>query len=182
MSSRQLVGPLSVWQLTVTCLIFASLNPNRDRHKSRIPFFLGSTLGYLVIVVPGGGASTSSLPSVFFSSALGAAFFFFSSALGPASFFLSRLSGPRRLSWFRLSWPRLAGRADRLCFRLGGVSSFFALRPGIVKSRLGWPMKRAVRAGVRSNRMLSTSSRGIMTLGFCERAIADQRRPRRAGP
>ena len=31
-------------------------------------------------------------------------------------------------------------------------------------------MKRAVRAGVRSNRMLSTSSRGILALGFCASA------------
>src|ERR1700677_938690 len=92
-SSRQLVAPLSVWQLTVTCLIFASRKPNRARHKSRIPFFLGSSLGNLVIVVPGGGARTSSLPSVFFSSAFGAASFFLSSALGAGSFFFSSALG-----------------------------------------------------------------------------------------
>ena len=136
-SSRQLVGPLSVWQLTVTCLIFTSRKPNSDRHKSRIPFFLGSTLGNLVIVVPGGGASTSSLPSVFFSSALGAAAFFLSSALAAGcSFFASAFGAASVFLGLRLSWRSgFRGRAVLLCFRLRGRVFFFALRPGMVKSR-----------------------------------------------
>ena len=64
-SSRQLTGPLAVWQLIITCLIALSLSPKSAIFMSRMPFFLGSTLAILVIVVPGGGASTSSAGGAF---------------------------------------------------------------------------------------------------------------------
>src|SRR5262249_7825733 len=89
-SSRQLVGPWSVWQLTMTCRIFAGRRPKSARCRSRIPFFFGSTLGYLVIVVPGGGASASSPSSVFFGWSFGfsaAPAFFTSAFLATASSF-----------------------------------------------------------------------------------------------
>ena len=74
MSSCQAVGPLSVWQLTVTCLIAASRRLESARCRSRMPFGLGSTLGIftaVAAVVPGGGARTSSAPAAFFGSLAG---------------------------------------------------------------------------------------------------------------
>ena len=119
MSSLQLLGPFSVWQLTMTCVIAASLRLESARCRSRMPFCFGSTLATLTAVgavVPGGGARTSSAPSAFFGS---------------------------------------VGRSR------GALPGF-----GIVKSRFGCPMKRAASAGVRSNRMLSTSSSGTLTFSF----------------
>ena len=135
-SSRQLVWPLSVWQLTVTCLIFASRKPNSDRHRSRMPFFLGSTLGNLVIVVPGGGASTSSLPSVFFSSALGVSAFFLASALGVSAFLASALGAS---AFFLAS---ALGASAFLASALGASAFFLASALG---RRPSWPRPWAYR-------------------------------------
>ena len=106
-------------------------------------------------VVPGGGARTSSLPSVFFSSALGlASSFFLASAFGLLVLLLGLGLG---LAAARLSWRppcfgfvfllgllgvvllRLVfrGRTGWLLLGFGAGSSFLALRPGMVKSRLG---------------------------------------------
>src|SRR5918997_4721642 len=75
-SILQPLGPFSVWQLTVTCVIAASLRLESARCRSRMPFFFGSTLvafTAVAAVVPGGGARTSSAPSAFFGSVAGVA-------------------------------------------------------------------------------------------------------------
>ena len=113
-SSRQLVAPLSVWQLTVTCLIFAALRPNRRQAQVANAVLLGLDLGKLgdrrarrrcehVVAAVGlflfgfGERRRSSSPS-----ALGAASVFASVLAAVSVFFvasfLARASGPRRLS------------------------------------------------------------------------------------
>jgi len=146
--------------LTITCRIFAGLRPKSDRCKSRIPFFFGSSLGIFVMVVPGGGARTSSLPSVFFSSAFGASPFVFAfgaaPSFGASVFFVAACSFAESFftsAFFSAAESVLAsafiavaesvlgwafGVASGFFWSgFGGVSSFFALRPGMVKSRLG---------------------------------------------
>ena len=73
-SSRQAAGPLSVWQLTITCLISAAWRLAREMRRSRMPLGFASTLGYFTTsAVPGGGASTSSAAG-FLGSAFGSGF------------------------------------------------------------------------------------------------------------
>ena len=59
-----------------------SQNRRADRYRSRMPFFLGSTLGIFVTVVPGGGARTSSPAAAFLASGFLVASFLTSPRLG----------------------------------------------------------------------------------------------------
>ena len=124
MSSRQAVGPLSAWQLTVTCLIFDGPQPGEGQADVADPVLLRVDPGHLGDRRPrrGGQGVVGEQPPFFCAS-----FFFAIASSHPA----------------RPSSRRGRGRGiNVLC-----------------------PTKRAARTGVRSNRMLSTSSSGIRAFG-----------------
>ena len=137
MSSRQLVGPLSVWQLTVIWLIFAGLRPESARCRSRIPFSLGSTLAKLFgsrrpggwgehVVTAVGLLGIVLLLGVVLGSGSWRGF------LGVRLLRFVFLVGLLRLVLLRITLLRLVfrGRAARLLIRLRGRLVFLGAQTG----------------------------------------------------